>query len=61
MAMECPVCNQETYRPVDRETDVKGRRFVLLECEKCSRAVIVPEEEWDPTAANPEAKRTAAS
>ncbi len=53
MAIKCTECNEESYKAVDRETDVQGRRFVLLECEKCSRTIIVPEADSNPGAANP--------
>jgi len=46
MAIKCPECNEETYETVDSETDVKGKSFVLLECRKCRRSVIVPREQW---------------
>ena len=46
MAVKCAECNAESYKEVDAETDVQGRSFVLLECEKCTRTIIVPKEEW---------------
>ena len=46
MAIKCSKCNEATYKVVDTETDVQKRSFVLLECQKCSRTIIVPEEEW---------------
>ncbi len=46
MAIVCPECKKSTYKAVDTETDVKGRTFILLECEKCKRTIIVPEKEW---------------
>ena len=47
MSVKCTECNAETYKAVDTETDVQGRSFVLLECEKCSRHIIVSKEEWE--------------
>ena len=46
MAIQCSVCKADTYKAVDTETDVQNRTFVLLECEKCSRTIIVPEKDW---------------
>ena len=46
MAIQCAECNEETYEAVDTETDVKGRSFVLLECRKCRRSIIVPQAKW---------------
>jgi hypothetical protein len=46
MAFKCAECNADTYEVVDSETDVKGKAFVLLECRKCKRSVIVPREQW---------------
>ena len=46
MSVKCSACKEASYKVVDTETDVKGRAFVLLECRKCSRTVIVPEKEW---------------
>jgi hypothetical protein len=47
MAIQCSECNADTYEVVDSETDVKGKAFVLLECRKCKRSVIVPREQWE--------------
>ena len=47
MAFKCAECNADTYEVVDSETDVKGKAFVLLECRKCKRSVIVPREQWE--------------
>jgi hypothetical protein len=47
MAIKCAECNADTYEVVDSETDVKGKTFVLLECHKCKRSVIVPREQWE--------------
>jgi len=47
MAVECSECKAATYKVVDTETDVQGRSFVLLECEKCTRRIIVPKEDWE--------------
>ena len=47
MAVKCTKCNAESYKAVDTETDSKGRSFVLLECEKCRRTIIVTAEDWD--------------
>ena len=47
MAIKCAECNADTYEVVDSETDVKGKAFVLLECRKCKRSVIVPREQWE--------------
>lgn len=46
MVIKCSVCNEASYKVVDSETDVQDRSFVLLECQKCSRTIIVPEAEW---------------
>ena len=46
MAVKCAECNEETYEAVDTETDAKGRSFVLLECRKCRRGIIVPQGKW---------------
>jgi hypothetical protein len=46
MAILCAECNAETYEAVDTETDAKGRSFVLLECRKCRRSIIVPKAKW---------------
>jgi len=47
MAIKCAECNADTYEVVDSETDVKGKAFVLLECRKCKRSVIVPRAQWE--------------
>ena len=47
MAIQCAECNADSYEVVDSETDVKGKAFVLLECRKCKRSVIVPREQWE--------------
>jgi hypothetical protein len=46
MAIKCAECNTDTCEVVDSETDVKGKAFVLLECRKCKRSVLVPREQW---------------
>jgi hypothetical protein len=50
MAIKCAECDADTYEAVDAETDVKGKSFVLLECRKCKRSVIVPRAQWETTA-----------
>ena len=47
MALNCAECNKPTYKAVETETDAQGHSFVLLECEKCARCIIVPKEEWE--------------
>lgn len=39
MDTKCKTCGQE-MKEVSRETDVRGRVHVLLECTKCDRMVI---------------------
>ncbi|MCU0722281.1 MAG: hypothetical protein MUC63_01445 [Planctomycetes bacterium] len=36
----CIRCRRGRYRPIDRETDVRDREFVLFECESCKSLVI---------------------
>ena len=45
MAVKCSDCGEGSYKVIDRETDSKGRTFLLLECQKCARTIIVPAEE----------------
>jgi len=45
--MKCAQCGKETYKAVDRETNVNGKTYVLLECENCKRCIIVPESAWN--------------
>ena len=51
MAIKCAECNADTYEVADSETDVKGKAFVLVECRKCKRSVIVPREQWETSTA----------
>ena len=43
--MACSKCGKEKFTEVDRETDVRGNSFVLVECSECKRCVILPEAE----------------
>jgi len=43
--MACSNCGKKQWAEVDRETDVKGNTYVLLECTDCKRCVILPESE----------------
>jgi predicted nucleic-acid-binding Zn-ribbon protein len=43
--MTCPQCGKTHFVEVDRETDVRGKTYVLLECAGCKRCVILPEPE----------------
>ena len=51
MSLNCTECNKPTYKAVETETDTQGRSFVLLECKKCARRIIVPKEEWEKSGA----------
>ncbi len=42
--MKCTDCGGE-YKAVDDETTFSGKKYQLLECEKCGRSIIVPAEE----------------
>ncbi len=42
--MKCVDCGGD-YKTVDEETTFSGKKFELLECEKCSRSIIVPAQE----------------
>ena len=56
MAIKCAECNEETYEAVDTETDAKGRSFVLIECRKCRRSIIVPQGKWTKESKQPASK-----
>jgi len=43
--MKCAECGSE-YQVVDKETNVTGKTYLLLECSKCKRCIIVPESAW---------------
>lgn len=43
--MKCSKCGKETWAEVDRETDVRGKTYVLVECADCKRCVILPDHE----------------
>ena len=41
--MKCIDCGGD-YKVIEDETAFSGKKFQLLECEKCKRTIIVPKE-----------------
>ena len=44
---KCIRCRKGKYHPLDKETDTRGREFVLYECEAC-KSLVIRRKDWNP-------------